>query len=193
MEIVLCVVCILMGAYAYGNNAVSIFRGTMDTSFWGRLIWLGTNTVVLLSLFGGEASIYTKIPMINNVCFMLLIQIACAYRKLFKITKTDIVCLIIVAIGLSLYLFVNPIVGLIITLLADTIGGILVMKGMFSSQKSNGKPENRRQYIIGAVRNIIMLIVNGPNTTFLAVFGLAYQATEAIILTTVAHITKKRH
>lgn len=192
MNIILCFVCILLGAYAYGNNVISIFKGEMDTSFWGRLIWLGTNTVVLLSLFGGEASIYTIIPMINNVFFMFLIQIACAYRKLFKITTSDIICLIIVAFGLSLYLFVDPIIGLIITLLADTIGGILVIKGMFISQKTGGEPENRRQYVIGGGRNIIMLLVNGSNTNFLAVFGLSYQAFEAIILTLVAHITKKR-
>lgn len=192
MHILLSILATLMGVYAYGNNALEIFQGKMQTSFWGRLIWLGTNTVVLMALFGGGASILTIIPMVFNIIFMVLIQIACAYKKLFAISKVDITCLVIVVIGLSCYLFANEICGLIITLIADAIGGSLVILGMFNSKKMGGKPENRRQYVLSISRNFLMLFANSAPPTFLSVFGIAFQTFEAVILLVCSHITKKR-
>lgn len=192
IQIVLSVISSGIGIYAYGNNAYAIFTGKMNTSFWGRLIWLGTNSVILLALFGGGASALTIIPMVINIIFMVIIQIACAYRKLFAISKVDIVCLIIVAIGLICYLFANEIFGLIITLVADAIGGTLVIISMFRNVKLNGKPENRRQYVLSGVRNIMMLFANQSVPTFLSVFGLAFQTFEAVVLGVCAHITKSK-
>ncbi|MDR2508997.1 MAG: hypothetical protein LBC50_02620 [Candidatus Ancillula sp.] len=191
LQIVLSIISCGIGVYAYGNNACAIFTGKMQTSFWGRLIWLGTNTVVLLALFGGNASMLTIIPMIFNVSFMVLIQIACAYRRLFTITKIDIVCLVIVAVGMAYYVFASEIGGLVITLVADAIGGALVILGMFKRLHTGGKPENRRQYVLSGVRNVMMLFANDSAPTFLSVFGLAFQTFEALVLAICAHITKK--
>ena len=64
---------------------------------------------------------------------------------------------------------------------------------MFKRGKQGGKPENRRQYVLSAVRNVMMLFANDAPPTFLSVFGLAFQTFEAVVLTICAHITKREY
>jgi hypothetical protein len=137
MSIYFIVAIVLLGSASYFVGFWQMIKGQYRPSTFSRIIWtlLAVNGFFGVYLSGGSTSsiLLASIYLVGSI----IICITSFWRGVNIFGKTEYVCLLLLAISFFIWLFFNaPFVNLVLSLIANLVGGIPTYKKVWLDPKS---------------------------------------------------------
>lgn len=148
---------IVFAALSYGVGAYQIIKGKLKPSFFSRIVWV----FLSLNSFVGSylANVGTSSVLLAGSFFFgsLIICIGSYFSGTREFGKTEKVSLALLFVSIVLWIIIkNPIVSVVVTLIAHAIGGIPTYKKVINDPTTE-TPEFWSLFFIASVLSFLGL------------------------------------